>query len=135
MGNSQEEIDITRRTVRYHEAGTTHMEPEMLRNPVSHYADPQRLAQEQAILFREFPIIVGHVSQLASAGDFFTHDETGVPILVTRTRRGAVKAFMNVCRHRGARIVIEAGIQLAEKAIDDALGGRLVCPQTLTLSE
>jgi hypothetical protein len=29
----------------------------------------------------------------------------------------------------------EAGIQLAEKAIDDALGGRLVCPQTLTLSE
>jgi len=29
----------------------------------------------------------------------------------------------------------EAGIQLAEKAIDDALGGRLVCPQTLTFSE
>jgi phenylpropionate dioxygenase-like ring-hydroxylating dioxygenase large terminal subunit len=109
MGNSQEEIDIIRRTLRYHEAGTTHMEPEMLRNPVSHYADPQRLAQEQAILFREFPIIVGHGSQLASAGDFFTHDETGVPILVTRTRRGGVKAFMNVCRHRGARIVTEAG--------------------------
>ena len=109
MGNSQEEIDIIRRTLRYHEAGTTHMEPEILRNPVSHYADPQRLAQEQAILFREFPIIVGHVSQLASAGDFFAHDETGVPILVTRTRRGAVKAFMNVCLHRGARIVTEAG--------------------------
>jgi phenylpropionate dioxygenase-like ring-hydroxylating dioxygenase large terminal subunit len=109
MGNSQEEIDIIRRTLRYHEAGTTYMEPEMLRNPVSHYADPQRLAQEQSILFREFPIIVGHVSQLASAGDFFTHDETGVPILVTRTRRGAVKAFMNVCRHRGARIVTETG--------------------------
>ena len=63
----------------------------MLHNPVSHYADPQRLAQEQAILFREFPIIVGHVSQLASAGDFFTHDETGVPILVTRTRRGPLR--------------------------------------------
>lgn len=108
MGNSQEEIDIIRRTLHYHEAGTTHMEPELLRNPVSHYADPQRLAQEQAILFREFPIIVGHASQLTSAGDFFTHDETGVPILVTRTRRGSVKAFMNVCRHRGARIVTEA---------------------------
>ena len=109
MGNSQEEIDIIRRTLRYHEPDTTHMGPEMLRNPVSHYADLQRLAQEQSILFREFPIIVGHVSQLASAGDFFTHDETGVPILVTRTRRGAVKAFMNVCRHRGARIVTETG--------------------------
>ena len=109
MGNSPEEIDIIRRTLRYCEAGTTHMESGLLRNPVSHYANAQRLAQEQAILFREFPIVVGHVSQLASAGDFFTHDETGVPMLVTRTRQGAVKAFMNVCRHRGARIVTEAG--------------------------
>lgn len=109
MSNSQEEIDIIRRTLRYHEEGTTHMEAGLLRNPVSHYADPQRLAQEQTILFREYPIIVGHVSQLASAGDFFTHDETGVPILVTRTRRGTIKAFMNVCRHRGARIVTETG--------------------------
>ena len=39
MGNSHEEIDIIHRTSRYREAGTTHMEPEMLRNPVSHYAD------------------------------------------------------------------------------------------------
>jgi phenylpropionate dioxygenase-like ring-hydroxylating dioxygenase large terminal subunit len=109
MGNSHEEIDIIRRTLSYCEAGTTHMESGLLRNPVSHYASAQRLAQEQAILFREFPIVVGHVSQLASAGDFFTHDETGVPMLVTRTRQGAVKAFMNVCRHRGARIVTEAG--------------------------
>ena len=88
MGNSHEEIDIIHRTLRYHGARSTHMEPEMLRNPVSHYAYPQRLAQEQAILFREFPIIVGHVSQSTSADDFFTHDETGVPILVTRSRRG-----------------------------------------------
>ena len=109
MGNSHEEIDIIRRTLRYCEAGTTHMESGLLRNPVSHYANAQRLAQEQAILFREFPIVVGRVSQLASAGDFFTHDETGVPMLVTRTRKDAVKAFMNVCRHRGARIVTEAG--------------------------
>ena len=108
MGNSHEEIDIIRRTLRYCKAGTTHMESGLLRNPVSHYANAQRLAQEQAILFREFPIVVGHVSQLASAGDFFTHDETGVPMLVTRTRQGAVKAFMNVCRYRGARIVTEA---------------------------
>ncbi len=108
MTASQEEIEIIRRTLQYHDQGTTHMEPSLLHNPVSHYADPERLAQERQILFREFPIIVGHVSQLASPGDYFTHDETGVPILVTRTREGAVKAFMNVCRHRGARVVNEA---------------------------
>ena len=75
MGNSHEEIDIIRRTLRYCEAGTTHMESGLLRNPVSHYANAQRLAQEQAILFREFPIVVGHVSQLASEGDFGVSSE------------------------------------------------------------
>ena len=39
MGNSHEEIDIIHRILRYREAGIAHMEPEMLRNPVSHYAD------------------------------------------------------------------------------------------------
>lgn len=39
MGNSHEKIDIIHRILRCHKAGTTHTEPEMLRNPVSHYAD------------------------------------------------------------------------------------------------
>ena len=39
MGKSHEEIDIIHRILRYHEAGTTRMGPEMLRNPVSHYTD------------------------------------------------------------------------------------------------
>ena len=39
MGNSHEEIDIIHRTLGYREAGTTRMEPEMLRNPVTHDAD------------------------------------------------------------------------------------------------
>ena len=52
-----------------------------------------RLQREQSILFRQFPIIVGHTYDVAAPGQFFTHDETGVPILVTRTREGQVKAY------------------------------------------
>jgi phenylpropionate dioxygenase-like ring-hydroxylating dioxygenase large terminal subunit len=108
MRSSDEEIDIIRKTLEYSATGSTHLEPELLKNPVSHYADPARLAQEQNTLFRQFPIIVGHGSQVAVPGQFFTHDDTGVPILVTRTREGRVKAYMNVCRHRGGRIVTQA---------------------------
>ncbi len=76
-------------------------------NPVSHYTDPARLQLEIDTLFRKFPIIVGHISQLAEPGQYFTHNDTGVPILVTRTKTGELKAFINVCRHRGARVVNE----------------------------
>lgn len=34
---------------------------------------------------------------------FFTHDNSGVPIVVTRNEAGVVQAFLNVCRHRGGR--------------------------------
>jgi phenylpropionate dioxygenase-like ring-hydroxylating dioxygenase large terminal subunit len=107
MSSSQAEVDIIRTTLRYHQEETTHLEPQVLHNPVTNYADAERLAQEREVLFRQFPIIVGHVEQVEQPGQFFTHDETGTPILVTRTREGEVKAFVNVCRHRGARIVTD----------------------------
>jgi len=107
MANSAEELDIIRTVLGYCETGETHMEPSVMLNPVSHYTDPARLQLETDILFREFPIIVGHVAQLAEPGQYFTHNDTGVPILLTRTKTGELKAFVNVCRHRGARVVNE----------------------------
>ena len=42
------------------------------------------------------------------AGDFVTHDLAGVPVLLARGREGRVRAFLNVCRHRGSRLVAAA---------------------------
>ncbi len=106
--NSAEEDGIIDTVLGYCEAGGTHMQPDVMHNPVRHYTDPQQLEREIDVLFREFPIIVGHASQLASVGDFLTHDATGVPLLVTRNPAGDVKAMVNVCRHRGARVVSES---------------------------
>lgn len=104
MSISAEERGIIERILEHGAAGTTDMLPDVMRNPVSNYADPQRLQREIDVLFRRFPIILAHASELAEPGDFLTHDATGVPILATRTREGDVKAFLNVCRHRGARL-------------------------------
>ena len=58
-------------------------------------------------LFRHFPIIVGHISQVAESGEYITHTATGIPLLVTRNLAGQVKAYINVCRHRGMAVAQE----------------------------
>ena len=104
MTISAEERHLIKETLRIAEEGTTHMVPEVMFNPTSKYTDPKRYEQEVQTLFREFPIIIGHRSDVAQDGDFITHDHFGVPIIVTRAQDGKLRAFLNVCRHRGARL-------------------------------
>lgn len=54
---------------------------------------------------RSEPVIVGHTSQLVRERDFVTHDASGTPLVVVRQADGSLRAFLNVCRHRGVRVV------------------------------
>jgi len=76
-------------------------------SPVDAYISPQRHAAELSNLFRRYPVIIGPSSALPEPGTFLRHDFTGMPILAVRGADGQVRAFLNVCRHRGARIVNE----------------------------
>ncbi len=104
MTITQEERGIIQRVLDHAEAGTTDMLDGVMTHPVSNYFDPAQVKAETETLFRNFPIIMGHVSQLAEPGDYFTNDDLGVPLLITRTQAGDIRAFYNVCRHRGARV-------------------------------
>src|SRR5262249_27057597 len=95
------EIDLIQRLLAHLHAGTTAMDADEARVPVSAYLSPARFAAEEQALFRRLPIVVGHASAVAAPGSFFTHDDLGVPILVARDREGVLRAFLNVCRHRG----------------------------------
>ena len=50
---------------------------------------------------------VGHISELAKAGDFIRFDFADYSVIVTKNRAGEVQALHNVCRHRGSRLVDE----------------------------
>ena len=78
--------------------------PGVSHTPVEGYYDPTRFQREVDLLFRRYPIVVGFSSQLRKAGDFVVHNDTGQPILVTRGTDGVLRAFLNVCRHRGAAV-------------------------------
>ncbi|MFT7646241.1 MAG: phenylpropionate dioxygenase-like ring-hydroxylating dioxygenase large terminal subunit [Candidatus Poriferisodalaceae bacterium] len=69
------------------------------------YIDPSVAAAEISALFNRQPTVVGHRSQLTEPGDYFTVDVAGRPLLVVLQNDGSVQAMLNVCRHRGARVV------------------------------
>jgi len=82
------------------------------------YHDPEYHAVEMARVMRPAWQIVCHESDIAAAGDWRTLDWIGESAIVIRGADGVVRAFHNVCRHRGSRIV-------------DGTGGcarKLVCP-------
>ena len=83
------------------------------------YTSPARFAEEQARIFRRRAVALAPSALLPEAGMATTHDGYGVPILVTRDARRSVRAFVNVCRHRGTRLV---------EGTEPAKCPRLVCP-------
>src|SRR5205809_3414212 len=101
--------ELARRLRHYLDAGTTAMAEAMFANPVSAYTSEERLALEKRVLFREHPLLIGLACRVAAPGDYLTDDDAGMPILVIRTAAGTLRAFANVCRHRGARVVDGCG--------------------------
>jgi phenylpropionate dioxygenase-like ring-hydroxylating dioxygenase large terminal subunit len=73
---------------------------------VDRYLDPQIAERERERIFRRHPVLIAHVCDLASTGDFVRAELADVPLLVLRTDDG-VRTFVNACRHRGARLVDE----------------------------
>jgi phenylpropionate dioxygenase-like ring-hydroxylating dioxygenase large terminal subunit len=97
--------------------------------PFDWYTDPELLRLEQERIFRRAWQYVGHTGQLAEPGSFFTSAAGLVPIVVTRTREDELKAFVNVCRHRGFQVAQGAGrretLQCAYHAWTYGLDGTL----------
>jgi phenylpropionate dioxygenase-like ring-hydroxylating dioxygenase large terminal subunit len=68
--------------------------------PYGWYTDPEILRREEERIIRPAWQYVGHTGQLAQPGYFAT--QVGrTPVVVTRDREGALRGFVNVCRHRG----------------------------------
>ncbi|WP_028536534.1 aromatic ring-hydroxylating oxygenase subunit alpha [Paludibacterium yongneupense] len=83
-------------------------------------------ADMEAIFSRHW-LYVGVAAEVAEAGDYLTVDVGGKPVLIVRDDDGAIRAFHNVCRHRGSRLCAEEKGTL----------GNIVCPYhqwTYTLS-
>src|ERR1700722_15132607 len=98
------DLSLIDRLLAVWESGSTTLAADESRIDVDAYRSPARFDAERLALFRDLPIVVAHSSELAAPGDFVTHDALGVPLVVPRGGAGILRAFLEVCRHRGARL-------------------------------
>jgi len=68
--------------------------------PAKFYFDPAVHAAEKESIFARTWQVVGHRDQVKNAGDYFTTELVGEPLLIARGETGELRGFYNVCRHR-----------------------------------
>jgi phenylpropionate dioxygenase-like ring-hydroxylating dioxygenase large terminal subunit len=73
------------------------------------YHDPEFFEAERKAFLRAAPQIVCHESEIADPGEWRSLEYLGESVIVIRGDDGAVRAFSNVCRHRGSRLVDGTG--------------------------
>jgi choline monooxygenase len=74
-----------------------------------YYRDPDLAELEQERIFARSWQLVAHTSQLSNPGDYLTGTAGVQPVLVLRADDGELRAFRNVCRHRGSRLLNGSG--------------------------
>ncbi len=71
------------------------------------YTDPEIYQIELDCIVMRNWTFAGHQSQLPEAGDFKVLNIANESAIIVRSNSGEIKAFANVCRHRGSRICLE----------------------------
>jgi Rieske 2Fe-2S family protein len=106
--------------------------------PGSAYTDPTLFSLEQERIFEQSWTCVALAADLAAPGAFRTVTVGRESVVLVRGRDGAVRGFLNVCRHRGAALCTEESGQLRRHlqcpyhAWTYALSGELIAAPNLT---
>ncbi|MBF8170058.1 aromatic ring-hydroxylating dioxygenase subunit alpha [Streptomyces olivaceus] len=118
---------------------TTPVPPSLIATlPGRYYTDPEVFRQEQRHVFEAMWFCAVRAADLERPGAFRTVQVGRENVLVARTRTGGLRAFLNVCRHRGARLCLEESgevrrtLQCPYHAWTYDLDGRLVAAPNLT---
>jgi phenylpropionate dioxygenase-like ring-hydroxylating dioxygenase large terminal subunit len=79
--------------------------------PYRWYADPEIAAAERERIFRRSWQYAGHLGELDGPASMFPTQVGGLPVVVVLDRDGSLRAFLNVCRHRGTVLVNEPQVR------------------------
>ena len=111
-----------------HAAPIAGLEPTL---PSAWYSEQRIFKLEQERIFAREWLCVGREEELAAAGDHKLLQVVGESILLVRNAHGALRAFYNVCRHRGAQLCrVEGAAPVPGMAVQGGViaGRSIVCP-------
>jgi choline monooxygenase len=98
--------------------------------PWSWYVDPAVLGLEQERIFRRYWQYAGRADEVAEPGSFSATRVGHVPVVLVRDEEDTLRAFLNVCRHRGSILCDGSGkrstLQCPYHAWTYGLDGRLI---------
>lgn len=100
-------VALAKRMLAFYESGTTEQAASNYRVPAVNYIDQGRWQLEMDRIFRRVPLPLALSCEMAEANSYKSLDALGVPVLITRSADGVARAFLNVCRHRGAVVQAE----------------------------
>ncbi|RYG85656.1 MAG: aromatic ring-hydroxylating dioxygenase subunit alpha [Alphaproteobacteria bacterium] len=102
--------------------GATDLAESCMAQDATVYTDPVRHERERVAIFGQWPLVAGLSQDLPRPGDILVFEEMGRSILLVRDNDGVARGYLNMCAHRGARLVEtqQHGLRLHRS--------RIVCP-------
>ena len=104
MNRHEQMLGLTRRALQHYRDGTTDQAEAVMPMPVEAYIDETRYQREVERVFKHLPQALALSIEIPHAGDYRAMQVLDVPVLVIRGKDGRARAFLNACRHRGAKI-------------------------------
>jgi len=98
---------LAQRAYHHFRKRTTDQAPSPMQLPVEAYLDEERFRREFDRIFTRLPLGLALSVELPEPGGYLAREVCNIPVLMTRSEQGEVRAFLNVCRHRGATICPE----------------------------
>ncbi len=124
-------VAITRREVENLRTGRIDLMPDILAVPAADYCDAGRWQLEVDRIFKRLPLALAFSCEFSAPGAYRALEVAGVPVLITRGRDDRIRAFVNMCSHRGNYVVheksgIARGFRCTYHAWNYSLEGDLV---------
>ena len=107
-------VSVARRGLAHRAAGTQDQAERVVEIPVSDYIDPDRWRAEMDGVFKRLPLVVAASCELREPHSYIAGEVAGTPYLVTRGGDGELRAFYNMCSHRGS-IITPEGTGIAQR--------------------
>ncbi|MSO60065.1 MAG: aromatic ring-hydroxylating dioxygenase subunit alpha [Ilumatobacteraceae bacterium] len=100
-------VAMAQATMAHNKAGTVSLTESQTRIPATNYFDPERWQQEVDMIFKRLPLLLATSAELKEPNSYKAIEVVGMPVLISRGADGVVRAFVNMCSHRGSMLVDE----------------------------